>query len=134
MASYLPTYLPIYPPAHLPTYLPTYPLTSLPPYLPTYSWHDSPKLMIISSMSINQFQKFIQLHTFSWYIVLFIISYFLTEEIIQLLCSYLGGEGGWDPSKCKCKQKTFLINYLVHKLLAIVTKVFVSFIKIPILH
>ena len=55
---------------------------------------------------------------------------------IQLLRSHLVGRGG--PSKCQrmqtggCHIRIFLIDYLVHKLLTIVTRFSVSFIKIPI--
>ena len=64
---------------------------------------------------------------------------------IQLLSSHLRSKRGWYPLKCKHKEtggghdnsniciKLFSIKYQFHKLLAIVTRFFVSFIKILVL-
>ena len=44
------------------------------------------------------------------------------------------GEGGGGVSQqCERSHINFLIEYLVHKLLTIVTRIFASFIKMPVL-
>ena len=51
---------------------------------------------------------------------------------IQLLCSQRRGKRGW--GSCQCKPKYLVpIKYPVHKLLGIVTRFLVSFIKVPVL-